>query len=72
MGSIEQARSALSYVNHYTSAPDWWGGSLKELHNAVIRGVKKEYPSIEISEQAKKPKKAGLDIVLKAFNNNKA
>jgi len=55
--NANQARNALSRVNEYSSKPEWWSGTLQELVNAVVRGVKKHYPSIEVSEAAKKPGK---------------
>lgn len=57
LGDADQARNALARANQYSSAPDWWDGSLKELVNAVARKVKKEYPSIDVSEASKKPGK---------------
>jgi hypothetical protein len=49
-----QARAALSYAGHYTSAPPWFSGSLEELKNAIRRKVKSKYPGIEVSEPKKK------------------
>jgi len=54
-----QARNALARVNQYSSAPDWYSGSLQSLVNLVARKVKAKYPSIEVSEKAKKPGKDG-------------
>jgi len=46
-----QARNALARVNQYSSAPDWYSGSLQSLINAVSRKVHGKYPSIEISKK---------------------
>jgi hypothetical protein len=55
--TIGRARNALARMNQFSSAPDWWSGTLKELQNAVVRAVKGKYPSIEISDKAKNPGK---------------
>ena len=52
-----QARNALARVNQYSSAPEWYSGSLQSLVNLVARKVKSKYPSIEVSKDAKKPGK---------------
>lgn len=57
LGDADQARNALARANQYSSAPDWWGGSLEELVNAVVRKVKKEFPSIDVSKSSSKPGK---------------
>ena len=56
LGNMNQARNALARVNQYDTVPEWWNGNLQSLQNAVIKAVKKEYPSIEISEKAKQTK----------------
>ncbi len=55
--TIGRARNALSRANAMSAAPDWYKGTLKEFLNTVVRAVHKKYPSIEISEAAKKPGK---------------
>lgn len=50
-----RARNALARVNQYSKAPSWWGGTLQQLVNAVVRAVKKKYKGIDISPAAKKP-----------------
>lgn len=57
LGDENQARNALARANQYSSAPEWYSGSLQELVNAVTRAVKSKYPSIEVSEKSKKPGK---------------
>lgn len=57
INDIDQARNALARVNQYSSAPDWYDGSLEELVNTVVREVGKKYESIDISESAKTPGK---------------
>jgi hypothetical protein len=53
LGNVAQARNALARVNQYDKVPDWYDGSLNELKDAVVRAVKKEYPSIEVSHKSK-------------------
>ncbi len=65
LGDENQARNAIARVNQYSSVPEWYSGSLKSLQNSVIRAVKKKYPGIKISDEAKKPKKAELSPVVK-------
>lgn len=57
LNDIAQARNALARVNQMKSSPDWFNGTLQQLVNTVVRAVKKEFPSIEVSEKAKKPGK---------------
>lgn len=57
INSIKQARNAIARANQYSSAPDWYTGSLQSLIDNVVKEVKKKYPSIEISPEAKKPGK---------------
>lgn len=57
INSAAQARNALARVNQYSKVPSWYKGSLQELLNAVVKAVKKHYPSIEVSKDAKKPGK---------------
>lgn len=52
-----QARNAIARGNQFSSAPDWYKGSAQDLVNAIIRAVKKKYPDMEISKEAKKSKK---------------
>jgi len=57
INSKKQAINALARVNQYSSAPDWYTGSLKTLVDNVVKAVKNKYSSIEISPEAKKPGK---------------
>lgn len=57
INNAAQARNALARANQYSSAPEWWKGSLQELVSAVQRAVKKEYPSIEVSKASDNPGK---------------
>lgn len=57
------ARNAISRVNQFSTAPDWWAGSVQELVNTVIRKVKNKFPKIEISDKAKKKKAELSEIV---------
>lgn len=57
LGSAAQARSALSYANKFKEVPPWFKGTLKELVSAVAKAVKKEFPSIDVSEKSKTPGK---------------
>lgn len=52
-----QARNALARANQMSKAPEWYKGDLKSFLNTVVRAVHKHYPSIEISESAKRPGK---------------
>lgn len=52
-----QARNAIARGNQFSSAPDWYKGSAQELVNAIIKAIKKKYPDMEISKEAKKAKK---------------
>ena len=63
LGNENQARNAIARVNQYSAVPEWYSGSLKSLQNSVIRAVKSKYPTIEISEEAKKPKKASFNEI---------
>jgi len=50
-----QARNALARASQHTVVPDWYSGSLASLVNAVARKVHSKYPSIKLTEKAKKP-----------------
>jgi len=50
INDIDQARNALARVAQYDKAPDWYRGSLSQLQKKVRQTVKKEYPSIDVSE----------------------
>jgi hypothetical protein len=52
-----QAQNALARANQFSEAPEWYKGSLESLVSSVARAVKKHYPSIEVTEAAKKPGK---------------
>ena len=57
INDVNQARNALARANQYTSVPDWYNGTLKELVSAVVKAVGNKYKSIDISEKSKKPGK---------------
>lgn len=57
INSESQARSALSYANHFSEAPPWYSGSLESLVNAVARKVHDKYSEINITEKSTKPGK---------------
>ncbi len=59
-----QARNALARSHQYKGAPKWYKGSLSELQNAVKRAVKKEYPSIEVSESENELDKDGRGMAI--------
>ena len=76
INSAAQARNALARANQFNKAPEWYKGSLQSFVSTVARAVKKEYPSIEVSKESKKPgpakKKAYnlVDMALKIKNAN--
>lgn len=51
-----QARNAIARGNQFSSAPEWYKGSAQDLVNAIVKAVKKKYPDMEISKEAKKKK----------------
>jgi hypothetical protein len=55
-----QARNALARVHQYSSAPEWYKGSLKGLQDLVSRKVHSKYPGIGKSE--KKSKKSYVEV----------
>lgn len=57
LSNVAQARNALARANQFSSAPEWFDGTLQELVNSVARAVKKHYPSIDVSKKATKPGK---------------
>ena len=57
INSEAQARNALARASQYSSAPEWYSGSLSSLVNAVSRKVHSKYPGIQQSEASKKPGK---------------
>ena len=57
LNSESQARNALARASQYSSAPEWWAGSLKELVNAVARKVHSKYKGIKVTNKSKKPGK---------------
>lgn len=57
VNTVAQARNALARANQMSKAPEWYKGSLESFLKTVVSAVKKHYPSIEISEAAKKPGK---------------
>lgn len=65
INDADQARNALARANQFSSVPKWYNGSLQELVNAVARKVHSKYPSIKVTEEAKKPgkKKSSLDRI---------
>jgi len=52
LGSESQARNALAQANKYKRVPRWFTGTLKELKAKVANAVKREYPSIEVTDKA--------------------
>ena|ERR1700748_2320671 len=52
-----QARNALARANQYSSAPEWYNGSLQSLVNSVARHVKRKYPGIEVTKKSTNPGK---------------
>lgn len=60
-----QARNALARVHQYSSAPEWYKGSLKGLQDLVSRKVKAKYPKIDVG--GKKEKKSSLIAELVSF-----
>lgn len=52
INTIDRARNALARVNQYDKAPSWWDGSLKSLKDAVVKAVKRKYPSIKVSKKS--------------------
>jgi hypothetical protein len=52
LGSIKQGRNALARANGYKRKPTWFTGTLEELKKKVASAVKREYPSIEVTEKA--------------------
>ena len=57
INDADQARNALSRSSQHSKSPSWFDGTLDELVKAVQRKVKKEYPSIEISDKSARPGK---------------
>ena len=51
INDMDQAKKALERASQYTTAPKWYNGSLSEVVEKVKNAVKKEYPTIEISEE---------------------
>lgn len=69
INSKAQARNAISRGNQFSEAPEWYKGSAQDLVNAIIKAVKKKYPDMEISKEAKKKKmnesvKVGRDTLM--------
>lgn len=57
-----QARNALARVHQYSSAPEWYKGSLSGLQALVARKVKAKYPKIDVGGK-KKDKKSSMEVV---------
>lgn len=57
INNAAQARNALARANQFSKASEWYKGSLQSLVSTVAKAVKKHYPSISVSEAAKKPGK---------------
>jgi excinuclease UvrABC ATPase subunit len=70
VNSEAQGANAIARVHQYSSAPEWWSGSLKELQNTVVRKVHSEYPGIKIKDLEKKKKKSSLEILLEKYADN--
>lgn len=64
INDADQARNALARVHQYSSAPDWYKGSLKGLQALVSRKVKAKYPKIDVGG---KEKKSSVEADLYAF-----
>ena len=64
----DQARNAWSRVHQYSSAPDWYKGSLKSLQDAVKRKVHSKYPGIEFED--KKKKKSSLQSWVEKYGDD--
>jgi hypothetical protein len=62
----DQARNALARVHQYSSAPEWYNGSLKGLQSLVSRKVKSKYPKIDVG--GKKEKKSSLEEIESLLN----
>lgn len=52
-----QARNALARASQYSSVPEWYKGSLKDLVATVAKKVHAKYPNIKVTEKGKKPGK---------------
>lgn len=61
INDADQARNALARVHQYSSAPDWYKGSLQGLQALVARKVKAKYPKIDVGGK-KKDKKSSLEV----------
>lgn len=57
----DQARNALARVHQYSSAPEWYKGSLQGLQALVARKVKAKYPKIDVGGK-KKEKKSYVEV----------
>jgi hypothetical protein len=62
-----QARNALARVHQYSSAPDWYSGSLKGLQALVARKVKAKYPKIDVGGKDSKKKSSYYQALLSKF-----
>ncbi len=62
INNAAQARNALARANQFSKAPEWYKGSLQSLVSTVAKAVKKHYPSISVSEAAKKTRKEQQSI----------
>lgn len=60
INDADQARNALARVHQYSSAPDWYKGSLAGLQALVARKVKAKYPKIDVG--GKKEKKSSIEL----------
>ena len=63
INSESQARNALARVHQYSSAPEWYKGSLSGLQALVSRKVHSKYPGIKIE----KKKKSSLEVLLDKY-----
>jgi hypothetical protein len=61
INDADQARNALARVHQYSSAPDWYKGSLQGLQALVARKVKAKYPKIDVGGK-KKEKKSCVEV----------
>jgi hypothetical protein len=51
INDVKQARNALARVAQYKSVPTWYKGNLEDIKNRVKNAVKRNYPSIEITNK---------------------
>lgn len=67
INDADQARNALARVHQYSSAPDWYKGSLSGLQALVARKVKAKYPKIDVGGKKEKKSSEYYDDLLRKF-----